>query len=372
MQGKNILICPLDWGLGHATRCIPIIRKLCNADANVIIGADRRPCALLKKEFPLLTMIRMPGYEVEYSHSSSMALKMIRQVPRIIRMINVEHRQLQKIIRQYGIDLVISDGRFGLWNKTVPCVYMTHQVMVKFPLSMKLLEPVFYLLHRRQAHRYTECWIPDYSGGRNLTGDLSHKYKPPANAYYIGPQTRFSDEISSETGFQAKNNSPQQPEKIDLLVILSGPEPQRTIFEEIVIEQARMIPSLKTLILQGLTDKKETRQVTDNIRIESHISTQEMNVAILNAGMILTRPGHTTIMDLAMLHRRAILVPTPGQTEQEYLAKKFMRNQEFYYENQTNFNLARALENVKKYDGVKVPEGSEVYLMKRVRELLNI
>ncbi|NQT34921.1 hypothetical protein HQ587_07010 [bacterium] len=372
MQGKNILICPLDWGLGHATRSIPIIRKLCNADANVIIGADRRPYALLKKEFPLLTMIRMPGYEVEYSHSSRMALKMIRQVPRIIKMINVEHRQLQKIIRQYGIDLVISDGRFGLWSKDVSCVYLTHQVMVKFPFSLKLLEPLFYLLHRRQAHHYTECWIPDYSGSRNLTGDLSHKYKPPANAYYIGPQTRFSEEISLQTNSQTTAVDSQQTEKIDLLVILSGPEPQRTIFENIVIEQVRMIPSLNTLILQGLTDRKETRQVTDNVRIVSHISTQEMNVAILNAGMILTRPGHTTIMDLAMLHRRAILVPTPGQTEQEYLAKKFLRNQEFYCENQSDFNLARALENVKKYDGMKVPEGSEVYLIERVRELLDI
>ena len=146
MQGKNILICPLDWGLGHATRSIPIIRMLCNAEANVIIGADRRPYALLKKEFPQLTMVLMPGYEVEYSHGSRMALKMITQVPQILRMIRIEHLQLQKIIEQYRIDLVISDGRFGMWSRAVPCVYMTHQVMVKFPLYLKFLEPLFYLV----------------------------------------------------------------------------------------------------------------------------------------------------------------------------------------------------------------------------------
>ena len=358
MHGKNILICPLDWGIGHSTRCIPIIRRLLNAGANVIIAADKRPYALLKKEFPDLEFIRLPGYDVTYPTDSRMALKMVLQSPRIIMVISREHRALRRLVKRHRIDLVISDGRFGLWSKLIPCIYMTHQTMVKFPVWMKPLEPIFHRLHRWLIKQYTECWIPDYAGEKNITGDLSHKYPLPQNALYTGPLTRFFRYDSTET-------------TRELLVILSGPEPQRTIFERLVVDQLQNIPSLKALILQGKTEVDNDIKISDNARIVSHLSSSEINEAFLSSDIILSRPGHSTVMDLAILGKKAILVPTPGQTEQEYLAGKFMREKVYYSEAQDGFDLRRALKRVKEYTGLDMVTDSEEIVVERVKNLLS-
>ncbi|NQU06349.1 MAG: glycosyltransferase, partial [Calditrichaeota bacterium] len=198
MTRKNILVCPLDWGIGHATRSTPIIRVLVEAEMNVIIAADGRPYALLEKEFPNLEMIRLPGYKVSYPQDAGMTAAMIRQIPQMMRGIVNEHNLLKSIINKRNIDLVISDGRFGLWSRQIPCVYLTHQLIVKFPKSLKSFEHVFYKWHCHVIKRYTECWIPDLSGEPNLSGDLSHKYTTPSNCYYIGTLSRFSTDTKQD------------------------------------------------------------------------------------------------------------------------------------------------------------------------------
>ena len=367
MKSKNILVCPLDWGIGHATRSIPIIRTLCDNGANVVIAADRRPYALLKREFPQLEIIGFPGYEVSYPlNGARMAFEMVMQTPRLIWTINREHQKLKSLIEQHMIDLVISDERFGLWTKKVPCVYLTHQVMVKFPPWMAFLEKVFYRMHRRWIELFTECWIPDLEGENNLTGDLAHKYPPPANAVYIGPLSRFMRTGGAAATYNDKNRELES----ELLILVSGPEPQRTVFEKLILEQVKDFTSMNILILLGRTDEQIEQQYTDNVKIFSHLPSDSLDVAMKQAGMIVSRPGYSTIMDLALLGKKAIFIPTPGQTEQEYLASKFMREEKFFCESQVRFDLKSALAKAKGFTGMHITTNSEKLIVERVENLI--
>ncbi len=339
-QPKRILICPLDWGLGHATRCIPIIRLLLNKNAEVIIAADGRSLELLKKEFPQLQFIPFKGYEINYSKSERMVLKILFSVPKILKRIKQEHKELNTIIDQYKIDVVISDNRYGCWNKKVKSIFMTHQLMIKAPFGEKLLH--YKIL--KYINNYDECWIPDNEEINNLSSDLAHKYTLPENAFFVGPLSRF---LNQENDF---SHTFEIVEKYDIMAIISGPEPQRTIFEKIITEQISTT-KLKALIVLGLPDKKTTIQENENLKIISHLNSKDMQTAISNSKIILSRSGYSTIMDLAMLGKRAVFVPTPGQTEQEYLSKLFMKKQIAYSQTQSHFNLLDALKESENYSG---------------------
>ena len=366
MQGKKILICPLDWGLGHAARCVQVIRALQNAGAEVVAAADRKPYAMLRQEFPDLQLIRLPGYDISYpAEAGHMALEIAMQSPRLMWSIYREHRDLARLIKRHKIDLVISDNRFGLWTKAVPCNYITHQVMVKFPPWLGYLEPLFYKLHRKWIQRYNECWIPDFAGDPNLSGDLTHKYPPPSNAVYIGPLSRFVDYHPAETLSKDEDEF-----NCDILMILSGPEPQRSLFEEILIEQTKHIDDRKILILQGKTDDAVDLRLSDNVRLVSHLTSEKFNRALQSADLIISRSGYCTILDLAVLGKRAIFVPTPGQTEQEYLARKMMHEDKYYCVPQSDFDLKSALAKVKGYKGVHFKTDAGNLIVRRVGQLL--
>ena len=341
----RILISPLDWGLGHATRCIPLVRYLAGKHCEMIIGASGRPLYLLKKEFPGLEFLEMPGYDISYPASSSMTMKMAVQIPKIVSGIRREHGQLKKIIREKKIDAVISDNRFGLWSREVPCVFITHQVMVKSPVGEKWI----HALNKRYMKRFTECWIPDQPGENGLSGDLAHRFPLPGNAKYIGWLSRFAGE---------KETTPDgSDKKWDLLVILSGPEPQRTIFEKMVMEQLPLVG--RVLIVRGITEKEERKQLATNVEAVSYLGSEELLNEMQHARWILSRPGYSTLMDLAVLGKKALFVPTPGQTEQEYLAQQMMNAGIAYAVPQKNFNLQQALAESTKYAGFKETGGGE-------------
>jgi hypothetical protein len=350
---KKILIAPLDWGLGHATRCMPIIRYLLEKGCEVVIGADGRPFELLKKEFPDCDFVRMPGYNISYPKNGSMALKIAAQVPKILSGIKREREQLKAIIKEKRIDAVISDNRYGLWSKEVPCVFITHQVMVKSPFGEKWIHQ----LNKKYISKYTACWIPDMEKN-GLSGDLSHKFPLPANAKYIGVLSRFAPAAASNS------------KKRQLLVILSGPEPQRTVFEKKIVEQLKNIslnspskgeaatspwpPSkgeLTALIVQGITEKNEKRKLSQDVEMISYLTAEELRNEIISSEMILSRPGYSTVMDLAVTGEKAIFVPTPGQTEQEYLAAYFSEQKIAYSVSQEKFDLKTALKESEKYSG---------------------
>lgn len=309
IEGKQrILIAPLNWGLGHATRCIPLILEMLQQGHYILIASDALPLEVLKVEFPLLDTIEFPSFPIHYSKGKSQVTTILKQLPSILSGIRREHRMLQEIIRQHNLSMVISDNRFGLWTKQVPCIYITHQLMIKMPRKLKALEPIAWLLHRCVINRYKVCWIPDFEGENGLSGDLAHKYPLPKNARFIGLLSRF---------FSTKNIIPK--DNYHTIVVISGPEPQRSLFENEMIEKLKGLDK-SVLIVQGLPQNEiQTKQI-ENITLVSQLSSEELKAQLLSSKEIICRSGYSSIMDLFALGKKAIFIPTPGQTEQEYLA----------------------------------------------------
>jgi uncharacterized protein (TIGR00661 family) len=310
---KNVLVCPLNWGLGHASRVIPIVDELIRCKYHVYIGAEGYALKLLMQEFPNLTFIIFPSFTVSYGKRKSLVLPMILQFPKIIHGIIKEHIFLKRLLVKYSIDLIISDNRFGLWSKKACSIYITHQINIILPVYLRIFEPLFNKINRLIISKYNQCWIPDFEDDtHNLTGALSHKYRLPDNAIFIGPLSRF-------TRYHKKNKNNKKL-NYDLLVIMSGPEPQRTILEDILTGEIKN-SKLRVLIIQGNPGLKQVNKITDNLTRVSHLSTHEFLNVIYQSRYIICRAGYSTIMDLVSLNRTALLIPTPGQTEQEYLAR---------------------------------------------------
>lgn len=345
---KKVLVAPLNWGLGHATRCIPVIKEFLKQGAVVLIGADGRPLDLLKEEFPLLSFIKLPGYSIEYSEKSSMAFKMFLSSPGIFGAIKQEHEMLEKIVDEQNIDIVVSDNRYGCWSKKAFSVFMTHQVYIKCPGHLKWFEPLLFKINKRFISKYNECWVPDFAGEENLSGSLSHGEKI-RNIKFVGLLSRFHSSDKEINHF----------EKYDVLIICSGPEPQRSVFEKLVSREI-LKTNLKAVLVKGVTETGKRNEQKGNLQIISYADTNEMQDIIESSSIIISRPGYSTIMDLVTLGKKAIFIPTPGQTEQEYLAEYFMKKNIFYSVPQKKFHLQIELQKIKDYSGLKIPSQPEL------------
>jgi UDP-N-acetylglucosamine transferase subunit ALG13 len=322
---KRILICPLDWGLGHTTRCIPIIYALRGAGVEVICAGDYKAEIILKKEFPGLLFLPLKGYDIKYAASKRwFATKIISQLPSIVSAISYEHSWLKKVVAAHNIDAVISDNRPGLYHSVIPTVYITHQLFIETGFSW--LNKIVQQVHYKYINRFTSCWVPDEADKENLAGKLSHPaVTPDAPVSYLGPLSRFKKEPAIKG--------------TELLVLLSGPEPQRTLFENILISQLKEYEN-EVILVRGLPGEKEgKRHLPAHIRSFNHLPAEKLGQLIQESKMIVARAGYTTIMDLAILQQSAILVPTPGQGEQEYLAKNLTTQNIFYSCKQDGFIL---------------------------------
>ena len=320
---KRILVAPLDWGIGHATRCIPIIKALIAHQFEVVIAADSRPLHLLTTEFPNLEMIRFSGYDIKYPKFLPMSISMLLQSPKILLALKKEHQLLEKIIEDYAIDGVISDNRYGLYNKKVPTVFITHQLQIQSPYFSNFIKDFNY----KYINKFDACWVMD-DEKNNLAGSLSKPNTLPNNTIYIGPQSRFEKW--------------EEEKKYDFLAIVSGPEPQRTILEKGLIKALKDREE-KSIIVLGKPELNTSEQL-GNLTIKSHLNAKDLNTAILQSDLIICRPGYSTIMDLAKLGKKAIFIPTPGQTEQEYLVENFMQKGICFAQNQSDFDLQTALD----------------------------
>ena len=336
---KRVLIAPLDWGLGHATRCIPIINELIVQGFEVILAGDGAVAVLLKKEFPSLTFLNLCGYKVGYSKSKIGFLwKMLSQIPSIIKAIINERLWLKEKILSDKIDIVISDNRFGLYNKNVKTIFITHQLNIQ--TGNFISDKIAQIINYSYINKYDECWVPDVVGENNLAGVLSHPKKLPTTTIkYIGSLSRFK-KIDVE-------------KIIDVAVVLSGPEPQRTIFENIVLQQIKN-STLNIKLVRGLPLAENNLVVENkNISIENHLPKAELSVLIQSAKVVISRSGYSTVMDMAALQQAAIYVPTPGQTEQAYLAKYLTEKNYCIATTQAEFNFEV---EVKKLEGVVLNE----------------
>jgi len=273
-----------------------------------VVVADGFPLAFLQQEFPSLRFIEFPSYAVYYAAGKSQVGAMLFNFPNIITGIIREHFWLRDLLQSEHFDQVISDNRFGMWNKRVHSIYITHQLMVKMPHGLKILEPLVHRIHKAFINCYNECWIPDREGG-GLSGDLAHQYPLPENAKFIGGLSRFQD---------MENIQPNT--KFDVVAVISGVEPQRTIFEDTLIQKYKN-GAENMLIVCGQPQAARNERSIGNISLVAHLSDIEMAAVLLGAKKIICRSGYSSIMDLSALKclHKAELVPTPGQTEQEYL-----------------------------------------------------
>ncbi|MEO6668935.1 MAG: glycosyltransferase [Ferruginibacter sp.] len=333
---KKILLAPLDWGLGHATRCVPLIKLLISSGAEVIIAAEGPVASLLKKEFPACVILRLKGYKIRYSSSKTFFfLKMFTQFPKVISVMKYEKEWLNHIIADHEIDGVISDNRFGFYTNKIPCVFITHQLFIQ--TGNKVLDKLAQKINYKYINKFDDCWVADGAGTNNLAGALSHPGKLPATPVkYLGILSRCEK-------LQVEKN-------IDLLLMISGPEPQRSIFEKVLLPQLEQIKG-SVVFLRGMPlAKDELLTVNKNVTIYNHVPAASLNKMIQESKLVVARCGYSTIMDLAVLNQRAILIPTPGQTEQEYLAGYLKEKNLFYTVKQEGFCLEKEIENVNKFE----------------------
>lgn len=335
---KRILVSPLDWGIGHATRCIPIIRELIKHNFDIILSSSGRSEVLLRKEFPDLQFISSKGYNIEYSKNKRMMIwYMFIQIPKILVGIVNEHKNLKKLIKDYKIDAVISDNRYGMWNSSIPSVFISHQIHIKSPLFSNLINRINLFFIKK----YTECWVPDCNN-KKLSGELSKSSEDSIK--YIGPLSRFKYRKIKK--------------KYNICFLISGPEPQRTIIEKIATENP-VERGIKSCIILGKPEEEGVKSI-GNCKIYSYLNTKELNTILLQSEIVICRSGYSTIMDLDKLNLKAIFIPTPGQKEQEYLAEYLEKQGICFYQNQEDFNLKEALIKSEEYSGFRKSSESTV------------
>jgi hypothetical protein len=360
---KNILICPLEWGLGHAARMIPLARRLREMNNNILIASGEKHLALFRTEMPGLTYIHFSGFSPGYSRYFPQYLSLLLKTPLLLYHIILEHFRLKKIIRVYDIDIVISDNRFGLWNREITSVYITHMPLIPFPKPLRFLEFLGVLLHRIVIKKYSLCFIPDLPGELNVSGRLSHGVNLPGNVRFAGIFSRF---ISSDI---PPKRSPDEFRHIT--IILSGPEPQREMFRQ---KLSRLLKDKEPVlvILEGRPDREKEIVRTGNILSYNHLTASEMARMLTGSESIISRSGYTSIMELISLNCGALLIPTPGQTEQEYLAGYMAERGWFHTVSQDKIKEGLPMPTTEAGWSDEIISESTILLNRALKELLEV
>ena len=313
----KILIAPLNWALGHASRCVPLIHSLLDEGHEVVIGGDGMSFTLLRKHFPKLRYVYLAPLDLHYSRSGNQTWAMLKAIPRLLLWRNKDRLMLKAILQEEHFDQVISDNRPGLYNKQVECIYITHQLQIRLTKTWQWAEATASRIHARMYTRFNKVWIPDYEDiNHSLAGELSHpsnlRLSRKMTAFqYIGPLSRFHSPITHKPS----------PINYEVVAVLSGLEPQRTLLEQELIERYSGKEE-RVLIVQGLVNHPNTRIKRGNVTLVPTMGDAELVAALKGAKHIIVRSGYSTIMDLDALGLmdKAELIPTPGQPEQEYLA----------------------------------------------------
>ncbi|MCW5518448.1 glycosyltransferase [Aureitalea sp. L0-47] len=352
---KTILVAPLHWGLGHATRCIPIIHELVKVGHEVILASDGGALHLLQKEFPKLESIELPSYDIEYSKKGShFKLKLFINLPHIRKIMKQESKVVNALVKEGKIDGIISDNRLGVYSKKVPSVFITHQLNVLSGNTSWLSSKA----HQKVIKKFDECWVPDIDGPGNLSGKLGHLKKPSFSIRYMGILSRMEPK--------------GLPIKYDILCLLSGPEPQRSMLEEKLIQELST-SGRKVLLVRGVVEDESRSETRDSLTIVNFLTTEALEKAIAQSKIIIARSGYTTIMDLAALNKKAYFIPTPGQYEQEYLAHRLKMQRLVPSCKQDDFRIEK-LEEISDFKGLSGYKTNQklrnlFYLFEREREL---
>lgn len=331
------MVAPLDWGLGHATRCMPLINLLIEKKHNIIIAGNGDSFLLLKKTYPTLTFFELPAYNIKYESGKNAAVQSLLQTPKILRTIKAENKAIKQFIEQAQIDLIISDNRYGVRHENIKSIFICHQIALQAPKPFQWMNAFFLKLHLRQIQKFDELWIPDVETENNLSGKLSHQINFGITHKYIGIQSRFLNYNPTVSFIENID--------FDVLVVLSGVEPQRSSLEKKLIEKFQERKE-KVLLIQGKTATL-TQTSISNITIISYLETNDLFVAMKKADCIICRSGYSTVMDLAALGKKAIFIPAEGQTEQEYLAETLTTKGFSVMCESNNLDLETAMEKIK-------------------------
>lgn len=291
ITNQKILLSALDWGMGHLTRSTALMNILLEQQNEIIFAGDKKQCTFIQTEFTTIACCEIDGYDIQLDSSRNTYFQLISQLPRIKKAIFLEHQWVKKFLINEEIDLIISDNRYGFYDDKVKSIILTHQINLQIPRFKKRVNAIL----SKWLNQFNEIWVPDYYN-RKLTGALSAPNKHQC-IRYIGPLCRFK--------------RLEQPIKYDYLIILSGPEPERTNF-------------LKNVKSKYLNKGHELAFVGADVPGSASYpnpTTKELEKLIAQSNCIISRAGYTTIMEMAALGQKAILFPTKGQYEQEYLAK---------------------------------------------------
>ncbi|MDF1673336.1 MAG: glycosyltransferase [Vicingaceae bacterium] len=296
---------------------MPLIKQFLKEGNEVIIGADKNPLIFLEQEFPTLKTVTIPGVEIDYGEKGS-ALKLFYESVKFYNFIKKEKQFIDAFLEDNHIDMIVSDNRYGLYSNKVESVIVTHQLYPKAPVGEKLLHQKI----EKLLSNFNEVWIPDYEGENKLSGELAHLKPFNYPHKFIGSLSRFK--------------KPDELPKIeyDVCAIISGPEPQRSIFENLILGQIEL-NNLKAIVVRGLPNSEAI--VAKNVF--NHLPTKQLQDYILKSKLVVCRSGYSSIMDLAILEKNALLVPTPGQTEQEYMGDYHKNNNQFIIQKQGDFKL---------------------------------
>lgn len=350
-----------------------------NHNVNIIIAADGGSSELLRKEFPDLTHLYLHGYRIKFSKYLPVGIKLAIDIPRISLQIIKEHTHLAKLIKENDIDIVISDNRYGLWSKKAYSVFITHQPNIIPPSPLEFSAPLLRQVTRYIISKYNECWIPDMEEVDNLSGKLSHGFPLPSNVRFIGLLSRFDEASASQvvktttvsealsegaitasvinTGVTGKTNVTivKAPLKqFEIVAIISGPEPHRGILEKKLIRELQEYPA-KSLLIRGITGAGYREITIRNLTIVDHLTANELGTVLMTGPVVICRAGYSTLMDMEFTGNRLICIPTPGQTEQEYLALCGATRNRLVYAKQNNFSISECMKSVYK---TSVPECS--------------
>ncbi|TVQ86419.1 MAG: glycosyl transferase family 28 [Bacteroidetes bacterium] len=343
-MSKTILVCPLNWGLGHASRCIPVIREFLKRNCRVVVAASGAPLAMLRDEFgDDAEYMIFPGKEIKYSRGKFMILKLTGQLPGFLFSMYQEYRWIKKITKTLKPDIIISDNRYGARSRSVYSVFITHQLFVRMPPKLRIFQGLSEMINRMFIHAFHECWVPDFPDAPGLSDDLSHK-KSINNVFFTGPLSRFQNPEE----YKGEEFAFQLPDDF-ILVLLSGPEPQRSILED---KLSKELEHETVIWFRGLPGNIGLKKTGNHFRFD-HGNEQLMGYCLKKARLVICRSGYSTIMDLAVFGKKAILIPTPGQTEQEYLAE-MLHNQSYVVSvNQKNlFELHKDIPLAEKLKGI--------------------
>lgn len=354
----NILISPLAWGLGHATRDIPIINELKSHGHKITIATSRGALDLLKKECPDCEFIKLEDYPLPYSSTKYFLPKFFASIPLMLKALLEEHENILDLISKNKFDMIISDNRFGVYSDDIPSFFISHQLRFSTPYYLRPLEDLSEYINEYFLKKFSRIIIPSNNPGEDcLSGKLCQSTRDVINskAYYAGI---LSSAYKMDT-----------PEDLDYLIVITGPEPQRAKLEEIILSRISALPGKKVVLLGRPGDNFE-KKLDENTIVKSYAGGEEKMILMNRAKFIITRSGYTTMMDIAELGKKhGLFIPTPGQTEQEYLSEYYEEKKWFYSKNQYELDFPKDVGKAMAYKGFPPMEKSQNNVKRLYKEV---